>query len=248
MIIKSDTELVELSLAEKLSYGCFRFADVLFTTMVGRFLILFYTINLKISPFQIAAAQPLIKLLDVATDPIVGHLSDRTGSRMGRRKPYILFGSIALTVIFIMIWSPQYVLFWVEELPWVDELTPMHFFVFFCIMKFLYYMAHTICVVPYQALGMELSRDSVERTRVQGIRHLVAIPAPLLGVWFYQWVTGSNLFGSDAQGMAISAIIIGVIMLIAASITVFGTREPVVQAVKKKKKPKLGFLKATKIT
>lgn len=48
----SDTERPELSLSEKLCYGAFRFADVLFTTMVGRFLILFYTINLRCPHFR----------------------------------------------------------------------------------------------------------------------------------------------------------------------------------------------------
>ena len=65
-----------------------------------------------------------------------------------------------------MTWMPQFVMFW-DPAP-----TVVSIFVYFLVFKFLYYVSHTLAVVPYYALGAELSTDYQERTRIVAWRHI----------------------------------------------------------------------------
>ena len=146
-----------LSVRERLAYSFFNGADYLLKNIIGKYMFFFYTTTFAINPLWLAFGQPLLKILDVVTDPLVGEWSDRTRSRMGKRRPWILFGSIALGILFPLSWMPTFIMFW-DPAP-----TALSIFIYFLIFKALYYISHTVAVVPYYALGAELSRDYQER-------------------------------------------------------------------------------------
>jgi GPH family glycoside/pentoside/hexuronide:cation symporter len=210
-----------LSTSERICYSVFNGADYLIKNIIGKYMFLFYTTTFAIPPIWIAFGQPLVKLLDVVTDPLVGEWSDRTRSKMGKRRPWVLFGSISLGIIFPMAWMPTFVMFW-DPMP-----TVVSIFVYFLIFKLLYYVTHTIAVVPYYALGAELSKDYTERTRIVSWRHLIGVPMTVVATLPFLLATNPELFPNEVTGMAVVMCGVGMIIIVAGVITTFGTRERV---------------------
>ena len=208
-----------LTFGEKVRYSLFNGADYLLKNIIGKYMFFFYTTTFAIPPLWIAIGQPLVKLLDVATDPLVGEWSDRTRSKMGKRRPWILWGSVALGIVFPMSWMPGVVMFW-EPLPSVVSI-----FVYFLIFKFLYYITHTVAVVPYYALGAELSSDYQERTQIVGWRHFIGAPMTLLATMPFLLATNPEYFPDEATGVAVVMCFVGAIIMITGIVTALGTKE-----------------------
>ena len=89
-----------MSLKERLAYSTFNGADYLIKNVIGKYMFFFYTTTFALNPLWLAFWQPFMKILDVVTDPLVGEWSDRTKSKMGKRRPWILIGSITLGIVF----------------------------------------------------------------------------------------------------------------------------------------------------
>jgi GPH family glycoside/pentoside/hexuronide:cation symporter len=95
---------------------------------------------------------------DAISDPLVGQWSDRTRTRMGRRRPFMLAAIPLLGVSFAMIWMPPVSLSGAALVAWVT------------LALFLFYTAFTAYIIPHFALGAELTDDHHERTRIFGVR------------------------------------------------------------------------------
>jgi GPH family glycoside/pentoside/hexuronide:cation symporter len=95
---------------------------------------------------------------DAFTDPIVGHLSDRTRTRLGRRRPWLLAAALPVSAAYLAIWSPPAALEASQLALWMGGAI------------LLFYTAITAFSVPYTALGAELSAGYHDRTRVFGAK------------------------------------------------------------------------------
>ena len=209
----------QMTFWERVRYCVFNGADYLIKNIIGKYMFVFYTTTLGVPPIWIAIGQPVIKLLDVVTDPLVGEWSDRTQSKMGRRRPWILFGSIALGIVFPMSWMPGFVMFWEPTQSAVSV------FIYFLIFKFLYYVTHTVAVVPYYALGAELSTDYQERTRIVAWRHIIGLFGVVLATGSFWLATRDYLFPDEETGVAAVMVLVGLVIIITGTISSLGTRE-----------------------
>ena len=217
---ESSTKLeAPLTTRERLAYSLFNGADYLIKNIIGKYMFFFYTTTFAINPLWLALWQPVLKILDVVTDPLVGEWSDRTRSRMGKRRPWILFGSIALGIVFPMSWMPTVVMFW-DPMP-----TVVSIFIYFMIFKFLYYVTHTVAVVPYYALGAELSNDYQERTKIVAWRHFVGVPMTVLATLPFFLATQPEWFDSEVTGVAVVMCGVGAIIILTGVLAAFGTKE-----------------------
>ena len=106
--------------------------------------------ELGISLYAMSAIIFFARFSDVLTDPLIGVLSDKTKSRLGRRKPWLLVGTPIMMVSVYMLFVP-------------GENPTLLYFGFWSVMMFL---AFTLVDLPYFAWGSELSTDYSERTRV----------------------------------------------------------------------------------
>lgn len=129
--------------------------------------------------FMPAAAMGTIVMVarvwDGVSDPLAGYLSDRTHSRLGRRRSWMLAAILPMVLTLVALWSPPQALAGPALVLWMGAA------------YILWETASTIFIVPYGALGNELTPSYHERTRLFGWRHLVsALGYPLaLGVVYF---------------------------------------------------------------
>lgn len=129
--------------------------------LMGVYLLKFATDVLLIAPAAMGVLFGLSRFWDAISDPLVGHLTDRTRSRFGRRRPWMLLGAIPMGLTFVMMWSPPASLDGNMLLLWMGV----------AILGF--YTALTTVDVPYTALGAELSDGHHERTRIFGWKRVL---------------------------------------------------------------------------
>ena len=97
---------------------------------------------------------------DSIADPIAGYLSDRTRTRLGRRRPWLLASAIPLGVTFVLLWATP------------RDASPTMVIVWMSVMVVAFYSASTVLIIPHTALGAELTDSYHDRTRIFGGRHL----------------------------------------------------------------------------
>ena len=88
----------------KACYGSGDFGFALTDTMIGVIYAIYLTDVVGLRPALAAAAVFIGRLSDWINDPIVGYITDRTRSRWGRRRPFLLFGFIPFAIFFSMLW------------------------------------------------------------------------------------------------------------------------------------------------
>jgi GPH family glycoside/pentoside/hexuronide:cation symporter len=135
------------------------------------------------------AATLLGRLFDMLADPVVGYTCDRSRSRLGRRRSFLLFGALPMVVTPLL-------LFWPPGAPgsaanawWLAGVTS------------LYFIAFTVYVAPYLALIPEIAWTADERVNLSTLLAVAGIPAVLFGVTWtagMDWAVGLGLTPADA--------------------------------------------------
>lgn len=120
-------------------------------------------------PASVAIIFGLAQFWDAVNDPIIGWLTDRTKTRWGRRRPWLLFGALPFALAFLMHWF----------VPQMDE--GMKFW-YYLLVAILYRTAFTAVNVPYTAMTPELTDDYDERTQLNGFRFTFSILGGLIAI------------------------------------------------------------------
>lgn len=184
----------------------------------------FATDVLLIAPGIIGTIFFLSKIWDAVSDPLVGYWSDQTKSRFGRRRSWMIFSAIPLSLAAVMMWSPPAALPKPALILWVG------------FSLFAFYTLFTAYAVPQLALGAELNSNPQERARLFGGRQIglsfgmlfaFALGAPL--IVGHEEARTNVVFLSVAGGLAFSVIA----LLCARGLP----KEPVRQNVRKAKNP-----------
>ncbi len=153
----------QLTLKTKLSYGSGDFGFALTTTMLALVFAIFLTDVVGISPTLAAMAIFIGRTWDYISDPIAGYITDRTRTRWGKRRPYLLFGAIPFGFTFAMMW-------WIPPIA-----SEMGLAVYYSAMYFLFDTVLTFTVMPYFALTPELADDYDGRTTLTSFRMVFSI-------------------------------------------------------------------------
>jgi len=160
-----------------------------------------YNLTLGVNPALIGIAQAIPRLYDAFTDPLMGTISDNHRSRFGRRRPFVTIGALLCAITFTALWLPPR--------GWDEQAL----FIYLLVVLILYYSAHTIFVVPFNALGYGLTRDYHERTRLQAWQSFAVQIAAILCFWSYR-IFLSEGFGDALVGIHYYGIIIGILVLV----------------------------------
>jgi Na+/melibiose symporter-like transporter len=205
-----------LPITSKLGFGAGQIAEGIKTVVLRTFVLFFYNQILGLPATHVALVLGIATLFDAVTDPIAGYLSDRTRTRFGRRHPWIMASAIPLGASLIMVFSPPAGMSQTFYLGWllVSSL---------CLNLFL-----TLYHIPHLALGAEMARNYVDRTRI--FAHSTFFGA--LGGWGFYFFAMSFIFPSSAaythgilnpHGYSALSISAGVIAMISIGVCVWGT-------------------------
>ncbi len=126
--------------------------------LVALYLLKFSTDVLGLAPAAVGALFGAARLWDAVADPLAGWCSDRTRSRLGRRRPWLLAAALPAGLAFVALWSPP------------SSEAGAAAFVWTCLAVLGFYTALTAFHIPHVALGAELTSDYHERTRVFALR------------------------------------------------------------------------------
>jgi glycoside/pentoside/hexuronide:cation symporter, GPH family len=158
------------------------------------------------------------KLTPALTDPWIGNLSDNARSRFGRRRPFMFFGVLGCVVLLPLLWTLP--MTETAANPWYSNVP----FLYIVVVGSLLALAYTFFVVPYTALGFELTPDYDERTRVVRWRMYIGLFGSLAAGWLFR-LAADEYWPDLAAGAFWVTVGVAAIVLVSGMMPVFGCRE-----------------------
>ena len=178
--------------------------------LVMSYLTFFYTDIFGISSYVVATLMLVSRFIDAFTDPIMGMLGDNTRSKMGKYRPWIIFGAPVLgLLVFLLFTAP--------------EMSATMKVVYAYVIYILYSLASTVVNIPYHALTPVISKDPQQRTVIvtwkQGMGTVSQFIITILALPLVEF------FGGGQQGWAIYGALIGILTTVSFWICAWGGKK-----------------------
>ncbi len=206
----------KLSLGVKLGYGVCDFGGNLFFTATAFVLMIYLTDTMGLAAGLAGTALFIGRIWDAFYDTIIGYISDKTSTRLGRRRPYMLAGAIPLFIAMVLMFT--------NPALFKENFSQTGLFIFTVFVYILLSTAYSTVNIPYCSMTPELTDDYHERTSLSGYRFGFAAIGTLTGAGAAWPIVG--LAKDKNMGFILLGIIFGGIMMVTALITVFTTKEP----------------------
>ncbi|MFW9874829.1 MAG: MFS transporter [Candidatus Thorarchaeota archaeon] len=195
---------------QKWSFGMASFAQFFINSAFNTWVFSFYFTAVGLKALTITFAFVLWTIWNAFNDPIIGYLSDRTRSRWGRRRPYIMIGIVPVLIIEIILWLP----------PAGSEILG---FIYLLIMLICYDTFYTMIALPTDSLFPELYTTVEERAEVNTIRQIFSTIG-LIMAFLVPGIFIGNL--TEKSGYLINSIVTSIIVGIAMFIFIkWGAKE-----------------------
>ncbi|UWY28225.1 MFS transporter [Flavobacterium sp. TR2] len=172
----------KITLKEKIGYGLGDAASSMFWKIFSMYLLFFYTDVFGLAPAVVGTMFLITRIWDSCFDPIVGILADRTKSKWGKFRPYLLWVAIPFAVIGVLtFYTPDF-----------DEKGKIIYaYVTYSLMMMIYSLIN----VPYASLLGVMSSDRKERNTLSSYRMVFAFGGSLLALWLIEPLV--NYFGGN---------------------------------------------------
>jgi len=204
----------KLSLKEKIGYSLGDTASHFVWDMVGFWILIFYTDTFGISAAAAGTIMLIARFWDMISDPVMGIIADRTKTKWGKFRPYILWMAVPYSVLAVLTFT-------------TPNLGPTGKVIYAGTTYFLLMTVFTAINLPYSSLGAVMTSDSYERAGLNSYRFIFAFVGQFI-------VSGTALSlalyfggGDTAKGYQYTLMLFGGISLILFLITFKTTRERV---------------------
>lgn len=187
------------------TFSCGNFANTLAYQVLGNRVQFFYIDILGLNAAIAGIVWTLFGIWNMINDPLMGQVSDRTRTRMGRRVPYVFFGAIPLGLSFFFLWTPP------GQNPWVLA-------GYFFTMLFIFDTLYTITIIAYNSLFPEVAPTLGDRVNLSMVREILAVIGLLMA-----YILAPIL--SEEVGYAWMGAIVGALVAVGYLLTVIGVKE-----------------------
>jgi GPH family glycoside/pentoside/hexuronide:cation symporter len=167
-------------------------------------------LGIPLSPLGISVILVIYGIWDALNEPLIGHISDSTQSRWGRRKPFIAFGIIPLIIFSYLIYIPP-------------VSSPVVCVIYLIVVLLIYETFVTMVITLWFSLFPELSLEQTERLTISKYLQIFGVLGLILGVGVAPLVAGS--FESPLRGYSTMGAILGAIAALSMLPTIFFIRE-----------------------
>jgi oligogalacturonide transporter len=205
------TRSEKLTLWQKIGFGVGDIYGGGSGVIISFYYLYFLTDVIRINPALAGTVILISKIYDAITDPFEGVLTDRTRTRFGRRRPYLLAGVLFVFLSFFLLWYPvNFALEWQR-------------FVFVIGAYLFFSTVVSIVMTAYNALASELTLDYHERTSISSVRIFFSSAASILAALLPLEVV--KLFPDLRAGYIAMGVMFGILFALPFIWTFFATRE-----------------------
>lgn len=205
---------MRLSIKEKIGYGFGDLASVLYWQTITAYLLYFYTDVFGITAAAAGTMILISRLWDGVNDPMMGIISDRTNTRQGKFRPYLLWFSIPLAIVGVLAFS-------------TPDLSSSGKLIYAYITFILLMMLYTAVNIPYSSLLGVITPDPIERTSVSSYKYVFAYISGTIVSALALPLTKFFGNGNEAKGWQITMAVFGFAAVIFFFITFLSTKERV---------------------
>jgi len=201
---------------EKLFYGV---GDLGFNVAYGAvsfYTVFFLTDVAGLPPAWAGYIFMIARIWDAIVDPVIGVLCDRTRSRHGRRRPYLLYGAVPFGIAFALMWV-------------VPSSDPALLFAYYTAVTILFNTSFALVGMPYNALLPELTQNYDERTSITGYRIGLSFIGTLLAAAGIMVIVDVVFPGRSEYrtSFPVMGCILAAIMILCTLLVFAGTKERV---------------------
>lgn len=207
-----------VGIKEKISYGFGDMASSMFWKIFGMYLLFFYTDIFGLAPAAVGTMFFVTRIWDAVNDPIFGVLADRTESRWGKFRPWILFGALPFAIFGVLTFA-------VPPTTWAPWTRLLYAYITYTLMM----MAYSAVNVPYASLLGVMSSDGRDRNALSSYRMFFAYAGSLIALAMTEPLVRffSKSLDSDTLGWTFSVAVVGFLCLALLLLCFRGVRERV---------------------
>lgn len=204
----------KLRITEKISYGFGDFASVLYWQTFMAYLTIFYTDVFGLSALAVAGMLGLSRSLDALFDPVMGMVADRTNTRWGKFRPYLLWFCVPMAILGVLTFT-------------TPNFSDSGKLVWAIITYNALMLVYTAINIPYTAMLGVMSPNPNERTTLSSVKFIFAFAAGMVISATLLPLAKTLGNGSEQRGWQMAFIIVGVVVIGSFLIVFFNTRERV---------------------
>lgn len=225
--MNNTTELKRSSNLGVIFYSCGDLASQFVWTFIGSYLTIFYTDILGLAPAVAAAIMMIARIWDAVNDPMMGAIAERTRSKLGRFRPYILYGSPLLAIFSVLCFTHPF------------SGSSAAGVIYAAVIYIITGMLYTLVNIPYGALAAVMTEDTEQRNKINASRNV----GMNIGILIVNGLTANVMLFFSGQGAEVAnghgyfmtALVYAIISVPCFLAVFFTSREQVIPEVKKKK-------------
>ena len=199
-------------------YSTGNFANNIIFMMVGTYITYFYTNILGISPAMAGLVFMVARLVDAFTDPLMGIIVDKTNTKIGKYRPWILIGAICNAVVLFLLFTNF-------------GMSGTKLYIYIGVMYILWCMTNTMADIPYWSMVPSFTSDPKDRNLVSTVARtfsglgqgIITVATPIILPMLSTGMTTDK--GYSATGFSRWAGICGIMLVLFSTICVLSTKE-----------------------